>query len=44
MIPFMSYSTRENYDQLFERCAFEVMEIDGLRAVLVNAHVLARKM
>jgi ubiquinone/menaquinone biosynthesis C-methylase UbiE len=43
IIPFMGYYKKEDLHQLFEQCAFAVVETDVLHPALVNYYVLARK-
>jgi len=43
IIPFMGYYKQEDLHQLFEQCAFAVVETDVLHPAPVNYYVLARK-
>jgi ubiquinone/menaquinone biosynthesis C-methylase UbiE len=43
IIPFMGYYRKEDFHQLFEQCAFAVVETDVLHPAPVNYYVLARK-
>jgi ubiquinone/menaquinone biosynthesis C-methylase UbiE len=43
IIPFMGYYRKEDFHQLFEQCAFAVVETDVLHPAPVNHYVLARK-